>query len=121
MAGKRKVPQSPFIVLEPAQEWGFFRALPSNIVGFLLKIYRAVISPIYGDVCKFFPTCSAYGLEAVTVHGAVKGSWLASKRILRCHPWQSGGIDAVPAGYRTWPDGQEPMIIKLNHPVVPED
>ena len=56
---------SPFIVKDSATEWGFLRALPSTIVGWLLRAYRKVISPTYGDVCKFFPTCSAYGLEAV--------------------------------------------------------
>ncbi len=63
----------------------------------LLKAYRAVISPLYGDVCKFHPTCSAYALEAVQLHGAIKGSWLTVRRLVRCHPWSLGGIDPVPA------------------------
>ncbi|RXW32712.1 membrane protein insertion efficiency factor YidD [Propioniciclava flava] len=62
----------------------------------LLKAYRAVISPLYGDVCKFHPTCSAYALDAVRIHGAVKGTWLTMKRLVRCHPWSLGGIDPVP-------------------------
>lgn len=62
----------------------------------LLRAYRAVISPIYGDVCKFYPTCSAYALDAVRAHGAVKGSWLSVKRLVRCHPWSLGGYDPVP-------------------------
>lgn len=112
---------SPFIVLEPAKQWSPIRAFPSTVLGMLLKGYRAVISPIYGDVCRFFPTCSAYALEAVTVHGAIKGGALAARRIMRCHPWQAGGIDAVPAGRRTWSSDQLPRIIQLNHPEVPDD
>ena len=67
----------------------------------LFKAYRAVISPNYGNVCKFHPTCSAYALEAVTVHGAAKGSWLAARRLGRCHPWSLGGYDPVP-GTPAW-------------------
>lgn len=63
----------------------------------LLKAYRAVISPLYGDVCKFYPTCSAYALDAVRLHGSVRGSWLAIRRLVRCHPWSLGGYDPVPA------------------------
>lgn len=62
----------------------------------LLKAWRAVISPLYGDVCKFYPTCSAYALDAVTTHGALSGSWLTLKRLVRCHPWSLGGYDPVP-------------------------
>jgi putative membrane protein insertion efficiency factor len=62
----------------------------------LLKVYRLVISPLYGDVCRYYPSCSAYALRAVGVHGAVKGSWLAARRLLRCHPWAAGGYDPVP-------------------------
>ncbi len=62
----------------------------------LLKAYRAVISPVYGPVCKYYPSCSAYALEAVTVHGAIRGSWLAGRRLLSCHPWSLGGYDPVP-------------------------
>ena len=58
--------------------------------------WRRFISPIYGDVCKFHPTCSAYGLEALQVHGGLKGSWLIVRRIARCHPWSQGGVDYVP-------------------------
>ncbi len=62
----------------------------------LLKAYRAVISPLYGNVCKYYPSCSAYALEAVTVHGAAKGTWLAARRLASCHPWSLGGYDPVP-------------------------
>ena len=62
----------------------------------LLKLYRLLISPLYGNVCRYYPSCSAYALRAVEVHGAVKGSWLAGRRLLRCHPWTPGGYDPVP-------------------------
>ena len=62
----------------------------------LLKLYRLVISPLYGNVCRYYPSCSAYALRAVEVHGAVKGSYLAGRRLLRCHPWTAGGYDPVP-------------------------
>ncbi len=62
----------------------------------LLKAWRLLISPLYGNVCRYYPSCSAYALRAVSVHGAVKGSWLTVRRLLRCHPWASGGYDPVP-------------------------
>ena len=62
----------------------------------LLKGYRFAISPLYGQVCRYHPSCSAYALEAVTRHGALRGGWLSLRRIGRCHPWASGGYDPVP-------------------------
>ena len=62
----------------------------------LLKAYRALISPLYGQVCRYHPSCSAYALGAVTEHGSVRGSWLAVRRLSRCHPWAAGGYDPVP-------------------------
>ena len=64
-------------------------------IGFM-KAYRRLISPLYGDVCKFHPTCSEYGLKALEVHGAAKGSALIARRLIRCHPWSMGGVDYVP-------------------------
>ena len=99
----------------------FIWHLPRNLlIGFLIA-YRKVVSPLYGPVCRFFPSCSAYALEAVTVHGAVKGTWLAARRLVRCHPWNDGGVDHVPAGRRSWPQDSVPKIIVLNHPVIPAD
>ena len=63
----------------------------------LLRVYRFAISPLYGQVCRYHPSCSAYALEAVTVHGSVKGTWLAVRRVARCNPWARGGYDPVPA------------------------
>lgn len=62
----------------------------------LLVVYRKLVSPLYGNVCKYYPSCSAYALEAVTVHGAMKGTWLAARRLGSCHPWAAGGYDPVP-------------------------
>ena len=62
----------------------------------LLRVYRALISPLYGEVCRYYPSCSDYALEAVQVHGSIKGSWLATRRLARCHPWAAGGVDKVP-------------------------
>lgn len=66
----------------------------------LLRAYRALISPLYGQVCRYHPSCSAYALEAVREHGSVRGSWLAVRRLARCHPWAAGGYDPVPPRVR---------------------
>lgn len=58
--------------------------------------YRKVISPLKPPTCRFYPTCSEYALEALELHGAARGSWLAVKRICKCHPFHPGGIDKVP-------------------------
>lgn len=70
----------------------------------LLKGYRLVVSPMYGQSCRYYPTCSAYALGSVERHGALKGSWLALRRLGRCHPWCAGGVDLVPSveAYRWW-------------------
>ena len=62
----------------------------------LLRAYRALISPLYGQVCRYYPSCSAYALEAVREYGSLRGSWLAVRRLARCHPWAAGGYDPVP-------------------------
>ena len=74
----------------------------------LLRAYRLVISPIYGQVCRYHPSCSAYALEAVTVHGSLRGSWLAARRVARCHPWAAGGYDPVPPASST-PEPRPPL------------
>ena len=66
------------------------------LIGFL-RAYRLLISPLYGQVCRYHPTCSAYALEAVTEHGSLRGTWLSVRRLARCHPWAAGGYDPVPA------------------------
>ncbi|MBU2629447.1 MAG: membrane protein insertion efficiency factor YidD [Proteobacteria bacterium] len=61
-----------------------------------IKFYQYFISPLTGQNCRYYPTCSAYALEAVKKHGSLKGSTLAIKRVLRCHPFHAGGFDPVP-------------------------
>ncbi|MCV6612834.1 MAG: membrane protein insertion efficiency factor YidD [Amphritea sp.] len=63
---------------------------------FLIRIYQYMISPFLGQNCRFYPTCSAYTLEAIETHGIVKGLWLSIKRIGKCHPYHPGGVDPVP-------------------------
>jgi putative membrane protein insertion efficiency factor len=75
-----------------------------RIVVVALKAYRRVISPLYGDVCRYYPSCSAYALEAVETHGSLRGGWLSVRRVGRCHPWAAGGLDPVPAEFR-WAGG----------------
>ena len=82
-----------------------FRPLTWLMIGFV-RVWRAVISPLYGDVCKYYPSCSAYGLKALQTHGAFRGSALTIWRILRCNPWSGGGFDPVPGTHQTCPDGQ---------------
>ncbi len=67
-----------------------------KILLLLITFYRKFISPCFPPTCRFTPTCSAYALEAVTKHGAIKGSFLSIKRILKCHPFHPGGYDPVP-------------------------
>lgn len=62
----------------------------------LIRAYQFLLSPWLGNQCRFYPTCSAYAIEAIQLHGGVKGSWLAAKRLGRCHPWCAGGFDPVP-------------------------
>ena len=62
----------------------------------LIRGYQLFISPMLGPQCRFTPTCSTYAIEAIQLHGLIKGCWLAAKRILRCHPLHPGGDDPVP-------------------------
>ena len=63
----------------------------------LVRFYRAWISPVLPPSCRFEPSCSTYALEALTVHGALRGTWLTLRRLLRCGPWHPGGWDPVPS------------------------
>lgn len=62
----------------------------------LVNVYRRWVSPFLPPSCRFHPSCSAYAVEALTVHGALRGSWLALRRLLKCGPWHPGGLDPVP-------------------------
>ncbi|MDR9428077.1 MAG: membrane protein insertion efficiency factor YidD [Salibaculum sp.] len=69
---------------------------PAYIASLPVRAYRLIFSPWVGHGCRYQPTCSAYAMEALEKHGALKGSWLAMRRIGRCHPWGGHGVDNVP-------------------------
>lgn len=71
-------------------------SLVARVVIFPIRVYQRFISPALPPACRFTPTCSQYAVEALRRHGALKGSWLAMRRIARCHPWHPGGEDPVP-------------------------
>ncbi|WP_061158992.1 membrane protein insertion efficiency factor YidD [Caballeronia temeraria] len=62
----------------------------------LLRFYKLAVSPLLGNRCRFYPSCSDYAREAIQYHGAAHGSYLAVKRLCRCHPFSAGGVDLVP-------------------------
>ena len=62
----------------------------------IIRGYQYLISPLLGQHCRFYPTCSSYAQQAVQRHGVIRGGWLAIKRLSRCHPWHAGGDDPVP-------------------------
>ncbi len=66
------------------------------LVLLFLRIYKRMISPLLPAACRFYPTCSVYAIEAVEKYGAMRGGWLALKRIGKCHPFHPGGVDLVP-------------------------
>ncbi|MGH7498162.1 MAG: membrane protein insertion efficiency factor YidD [Gemmatimonadales bacterium] len=70
--------------------------LPRQALALLIRGYQRLISPLLPPSCRFYPSCSQYALEAVTRHGALKGGWLAVRRLARCHPFNPGGFDPVP-------------------------
>lgn len=76
----------------------------------LIRLYQLVLSPIMGQQCRFYPTCSEYTREAVEIHGVIKGLWLGARRISRCHPFHEGGFDPVPGSSmaREGKDGEQP-------------
>ena len=72
------------------------RQLPRRSLMALVRAYQLILSPVLPPSCRFTPSCSAYAHEALSRHGAVRGSWLAARRLARCHPWNPGGYDPVP-------------------------
>ena len=84
----------------------------------LIRFYQIAISPLIGPRCRYYPTCSQYSLEAIAKHGAVQGTWLAVRRLARCHPWGGFGYDPVPL-----PQGQyfylPPKVRIRGYPPIP--
>ena len=70
--------------------------LPRQCLILMIRAYQAGIRPLLAGHCKFYPTCSEYGIEALERYGVFKGSWLTAKRVCRCHPLRRGGVDLVP-------------------------
>jgi uncharacterized protein len=68
----------------------------ARLLTLAVRGYQLVLSPLLGPRCRFYPSCSAYAVQAISRHGAIRGSWLAARRLLRCHPWNPGGVDHVP-------------------------
>lgn len=69
---------------------------PRQLLALVIRGYQRFISPALPPSCRFYPSCSQYALEAVTRYGAIKGTWLATRRLVRCHPFHPGGFDPVP-------------------------
>ena len=82
--------------MQNIQPFKFLLQLISWIFLLLIKMYQYLISPVLGGSCRYTPTCSQYGVEAIRKHGPFKGLWLTTKRISRCHPWGGHGHDPVP-------------------------
>ena len=74
---------------------GFKNLLSKMLIG-LIRLYQVTLSPFIGRACRYTPTCSNYGIEAIRKHGPFKGSWLTIKRVLSCNPWGGSGYDPVP-------------------------
>lgn len=81
--------------LPPLASW------PRRLLAWPIRAYRFFLSPWLGSACRLEPTCSRYALQALDTHGATRGSYLAARRVLRCHPWCNGGLDPVPGVFTT--------------------
>ena len=100
------------------------RQVPARVLIQLLRAYRLLLSPWLGTQCRFEPTCSIYAIAALERHGTAAGSYLAARRVLRCHPWCAGGVDPVPDQLpRGWPSRacQDAMPPSLAPATLPAD
>ncbi|MDL2358013.1 MAG: membrane protein insertion efficiency factor YidD [Pseudomonadota bacterium] len=85
----------------------------NRMLVWLVRAYQLLLSPMMGQSCRFYPTCSNYSIEAIRTHGAARGSLLAVRRVCRCHPWNDGGVDLVPPAR----DKHSPSTARgCNHP-----
>lgn len=80
----------------------------TTVLLWVIRAYQLLISPLLGPRCRFYPSCSAYGAQALREHGALRGSYLTVRRLLRCHPWNPGGLDFVPARHPATPSASDP-------------
>ena len=87
---------------------------PRNLLILFIKGWRKLISPLYGDVCRYYPTCSAYGLGQVQQRGLILGSVLTVARIIRCNPWSKGGIDEVAPGSGRFQVSHSGFVVPTN-------
>ena len=95
------------------------RRVPALVVVGVLRLWQLLVSPVYGQTCRFYPSCTAYAVEAVDTHGLLRGGWLALRRLGRCHPWNPGGVDLVPArGERRGPTVAGPAGDTPNTPAT---
>ena len=78
-----------------------------KLILLIIRIYRLVISPLLGPHCRFYPTCSEYAATSIERHGVIRGGWLATRRVCRCHPWHPGGVDPVPPNVDNKPDNNK--------------
>jgi hypothetical protein len=95
---------------------GEIRDRPSAAARVLVAVitgYRRFVSPLLMPRCRFLPSCSAYALEAIRAHGALRGGWLAARRLSRCHPFHAGGLDPVPARKGTVPPGDDGRTLSM--------
>jgi uncharacterized protein len=83
----------------------------------LLRLYRFAISPMFGQSCRYYPSCSTYAMQAVQTHGVIKGLGLASWRLLRCNPWTRGGVDFVPAAKHFHQHGEPEWVAPDESPL----
>ncbi|MCQ2316694.1 MAG: membrane protein insertion efficiency factor YidD [Bacteroidales bacterium] len=74
----------------------FIANVPANVMIGLIYVYKYTLSPLIGRNCRYIPTCSTYGVQAIRKYGAIKGGWLTIKRIASCNPWGGSGYDPVP-------------------------
>lgn len=86
-----------------------------TLLVWFLRGYQLLLSPLLGQKCRFYPTCSNYAIEALRVHGAARGSLLAARRVCRCHPWNPGGVDFVPPAGETKDQQTPPAARGCNH------
>ena len=91
-------------------------SVPRLLLTGLVLGYRKLLSPMLGPRCRFYPSCSTYALEALRVHGAAKGTVLATARVCRCHPWNPGGVDHVPAKGAWKPEPYVPLTSRDDLP-----